>query len=268
MNALAAKRLAIVTTLRCTLRCKLCSNHMTKFINPQDVALKEIQQDIDHVFELFHYIDWIQFVGGEIFLHKDMAEVFLYTLKYGAQFGKLTIMTNATLALRPNEIDIIKQYGEKCQFLISDYGKYSYKINEVKDALNKAGVPFVLKKYYGEDQHFGGWIDNSIIKDSGESDEIIAERAAKCPQVKIENMHCLTGKLHRCSNSAFMSALGKVIPAERDFVNLNDDSLSLDEKRKIVDDFYKYPRASCRYCVWSNADTGKMKRFPAAEQIN
>jgi hypothetical protein len=240
---------------------------MPKFVKPADVPYAGIVADVDHAFELFDRIEWLQFVGGEIFMNRDMADVFSYCLRYGDKFGKLTIMTNATLALRPKEIDIIKEYGEKCQFLISDYGKYSFKIDEVKKALDKAGVPFVLKKYYGDNQHFGGWIDNSGIKDSCEQDEMIARRAAKCPQVKIENMHCLGGKLHRCSNSTFMSALGRVIPAKNDFVDMNDASVSLEEKRGIIRDFYKTPRASCRYCLWSNADTGKMERFPAAEQI-
>jgi hypothetical protein len=183
------------------------------------------------------------------------------------KFDKLTLMTNATLLPTQAEIDALKQYGKDCIVLISDYGRLSYKKQEFQKMFEENGMSVTLKPYHGEDQHFGGWIDNSGLKRSDENDEIISERAAKCPQVKIENMHCHKGKLHRCSNSCFMSALGVVVPAKEDFVDLNDATVSMEAKRNIIRGFYQSPRASCRYCVWSNADTRKMPRYPAAEQV-
>ena len=78
------KRLSIVPTLRCTLKCKLCSNHMPEFKKPYDVSYEEMTKDIASIFELFDYIEWLQFVGGEIFLVKYMADVYEYCYKYYA----------------------------------------------------------------------------------------------------------------------------------------------------------------------------------------
>jgi hypothetical protein len=176
-------------------------------------------------------------------------------------------MTNATLLPTQAEIDALRQYGSDCIMLISDYGKLSYKKAEFQKIFEENGMSITEKKYHGKDQHFGGWIDNSQMKASGETDEQIAERVAKCPQVRIINMHCLKGKLYRCANSAFLAELDIVPYKEDDFVDLNDTVATFDKKQKIISDFYTRPRASCRYCLWSNADTGSMKRYPAAEQV-
>ena len=264
-QSLSARRLAIVPTLRCTLNCKLCSNHMFRFEKPQDVPVENMLRDIDHIFELFDYIEWLQFVGGEIFMHKDMAAVYEYALKYKSQFGKLILMTNATIVPREEEIAVLKKYGKHCEIMISDYGKYSYKCDEMIKVCEEQNIPYVIKSYHGNSQYFDGWIDNTgFIEFSGSEDELKQQRAG-CAQVKMKNMHCLNGKLHRCSNSCFMTELGKSKPESRDFVDLNDGSVSLEEKREIIRNFYEDPVASCRVCSWWNVDHAE--RFPAAEQI-
>ena len=143
-------------------------------------------------------------------------------------------------------------------------------IEEYVKVCAENGIPFVLKKYYGDitEQHFGGWIDNTGLRDYGETNEEIAEKVMNCPQVRLENMHCFKGKLHRCSNSLFIGELGLYRTpnvSAGDFADLYDDTLSLDEKREAIGNFYKTPRASCRYCSWKDADIAE--RHPACEQL-
>lgn len=262
---LVTKRMSIVPTMRCTLRCELCSNHMSQFRNPVDASVEEMERDIDLLFELFDHIEWLQFVGGEIFLHRGMVDVYRYCMKYRNKFDRLILETNATVLPREEEISALRPYGQHCKIMISDYGKLSYKRDEFVEMLDKGSIPYVLKKYFGEDQHFGGWIDNTGRRDYGEPDNVVAAKAARCPQVRIENMHCFRGKLHRCSNSLFLSELKLFTPNDRDYVDLLDKTLSADAKRGIIADFYKYPRKSCHYCAWKDADS--LPRFPAGKQI-
>lgn len=160
----------------------------------------------------------------------------------------------------------MEEFGDRVKIMISDYGFLSRHRDENIKLFNEHNIPFILKKYYDADQHFGGWIDNTGLHNYGESEEEIFMRAAKCPQVKIENMHCYKGKLHRCSNSLFMTELGVVTPNPGDFLNLLDSSLSYEKKREIVLNFYRYPRKSCGFCNWKNAES--LQRYPAAEQVN
>ena len=264
-NPLIARRLAIVPTLRCTLKCKLCSNHMHLFKNPYDVPMDKMKHDIDRLIELFDRIEWLQFVGGEVFIRKDMAEIYEYVRKYKSQFDKLIIMTNATIAPRPAEIKALKKYGDNCEIMISDYGKYSYKRDEMTAICEKEHIPYICKGYSGNNQYFDGWIDNSSFKKFSGTEQELAEQRAQCPQARIKNMHCFNGKLHRCSNSCFMTELGVNHPAASDYVDLYDDSQTLEEKRNIIRGFYAKPVMSCRICSWWNAEHAE--RFPAAQQI-
>ena len=266
---LKTKRLSIVPTLRCTLNCKLCSNHMPDFKNPYELSYEQITKDIDKLFELFDYIEWLQFVGGEIFMVKHMARVYDYCLKYKDKFTKLILETNATVPPREEEIEVLKKYGENCEVMISDYGPLSRSLDLYINAFEKNGINYRLKKYWGDvvSQYYGGWIDNSKPRFLGESDEVVAELTKDCSQVKLENMHCFNGKLHRCANSLFTLELGVYTPKKDDYVDLYDDTISKDAKRDIINGFYKKPRTSCYYCSWKNNINQTEERFSAAEQL-
>lgn len=262
-----ARRVAIVATTKCTLNCRLCSNHMPLFKDPKNFSGQEIKTDIDLLFTIFDHIEWIQFVGGEVFLNKDMTEIYRHTLKYIDRIDKLVLMTNATLIPTADEVKALSAFGEKALIQISDYGKLSYKIEECKKTYTENGIPFEIKIYYGDRQHYGGWVDNTDVTEINETDVDFLKRTSICSQVKMNNMHALGGRLYRCSNGAFLSALNIKEPDKRDFVDLRDTFSSLEEKRAIIAEFYNQPTAICHIC--RNSQTGKesAKRYNAAEQI-
>lgn len=262
---LKTKRMSIVPTFVCTLRCRLCSNHMPAFENPPHATVEEMKADIDALFALFDHIEWLQFVGGEIFTHKHLDEVFEYCKKYSSQFDRLIIETNATIPPTDNELESLLSYGERLKVMISDYGELSRVRDRMVEIFEANGIEYVLKKYHGdvENQHFGGWIDNTLCRDLLEPDDYVTKQAAQCAQVRLENMHVFRGKLHRCSNSLFLSELGVCVPNRGDFVDLHDGT-SMEEKQTLVRRFYEYPRKSCHYCTWKSGDSAA--RFGAAEQ--
>lgn len=262
---LTTKRMSIVPTFVCTLRCKLCSNHMPAFQNPPKATVEEMKSDIDQLFQLFDKIEWLQFVGGEIFTHRQLDEVFEYCKKYSGQFDRLIVETNATIMPTEQELESLLSYGDRLKVMISDYGELSKARDQMVEIFDAHHVEYVLKRYYGdtEHQHFGGWIDNTPCRDLLEPDDYVTRQAAQCAQVRLENMHVFRGKLHRCSNSLFLSELGVCVPNHGDFVDLNDGS-SPEEKRAVIEKFYAYPRKSCHYCTWKSGDSAE--RYGAAEQ--
>lgn len=262
---LKVKRVSIVPTFVCTLRCQLCSNHIPRFKNPPRASVNEMLSDIDGLFQLFDRIEWLQFVGGEIFTHRHLDEVFEYCKKYTNRFDRLIIETNATLMPTAQELESLLSYEEKLKVMISDYGELSKSRDKFTELLSDQHIECVVKKYHGdpESQHFGGWIDNTPCRDLLEPDDYVARQAALCAQVRLENMHIFKGKLHRCSNSLFLSELGVCTPNYGDYVDLNDGT-GLEEKQKIIEQFYSYPRKSCHYCTWKSGDLAE--RFSAAKQ--
>ncbi|MDE7244472.1 MAG: radical SAM protein [Oscillospiraceae bacterium] len=262
---LKTKRMSIVPTFVCTLRCRLCSNHIPDFQNPPRAAVDEMQADIDSLFALFDHIEWLQFVGGEIFTHRQLDQVFEYCKRYDAYFDRLIVETNATVMPTDKELSSLLSYGRKLKVMISDYGELSRAKEQFVEILERNDIEYVLKKYYGatESQHFGGWIDNTLCQDLLEPDDYVTKQAAQCAQVRLENMHVFKGKLHRCSNSLFLSELGVCVPNQNDYVDLNDGT-DLEGKREIIRRFYDYPRKSCHYCTWKSGDSAA--RYGAAEQ--
>jgi hypothetical protein len=240
---------------------------MPKFENPAHVPYAEIAGDIDRIFELFDYIDWLQLVGGEVFLYKDIGKVLEHAYRYKARFGKMIIMTNATVFPRGRGIAALKMYGQSCQVQISDYGALSSKKERLVQALEQNGISYVIKPYYEDDQHCGGWIDNTRLEPFAGDAEELERLTARCPQVVMQNMHAFRGKLYRCSNSCFLSEAGVIRPYENDIVCLYGKNHDIDEKRRILDEFYRSPRASCRICRWYECSSGNERRYPAAEQI-
>lgn len=264
-DKLTARRVALVPTLRCTLKCKLCCNFMPQFQETVDVPIETLTRDLDHIFELFDRVQWVQFVGGEIFLRRDLAAVYDYLLKYRQQFEQLILMTNATILPDQEAINALRQYGAQCQIMISDYGRYSNKVQDIIKICQDYALTCVVKNYHGDMQYYGGWIDNTqFIQFAGDKREL-AQKVRACPQVTMQNMHCLNGRLHLCSNSLFLSELGVSQPQQGDFVDLNDEQQSLQEKRSIIRNFYSQPAAACQICAFKDAQ--HLPRYPAAEQI-
>jgi hypothetical protein len=242
---------------------------MPRFDRPYDASYEEIARDTDLAFGIFDKIEWLQFVGGEIFLHGDIARIFARCAKHVGKFDRLIAETNATLPVSDSQLAALELFVPDVEVMISDYGPLSRNLAGLAAGLEARNIPYRLKKYHGErdEQHFGGWLDNGGLRDYGETEAEVAEKAAKCAQVRLENMHVFRGKLHRCSNSLFMTELGILTPDEGDFVDLTDNALTRGQKRGIIADFYAYPRKSCRFCRWKNGDDKDTPRYPAAEQL-
>ncbi len=263
---LLLRRLAILPTLVCTLNCKLCSNYMPLFKGKvSHVPVEELKRDLDKIFEIVDYTEWLQYVGGEIFMRHDLWELYEYSLKYKERFDKLILITNATVLPCEKDMEVFRKYGEAMQIQISDYGKYSYKINEFVELLKENQIPYVVKKYHGEVQHYGGWVDNTSFEDRGKTEEEVIEQHKNCGQVSMRNFHMYRGKIQGCARSLLASELGKIIPAERDFVDLYDETKTNEEKKEAIRHFNDSPRVSCRSCVSFLETT---VRYEAAEQVD
>lgn len=263
---LIARRLAVVPTTNCTLNCKMCGDFLfTGGVERRDISLEDVCGDLDACFDLFDHVEWLQFVGGEVYIYQDFASLLRYAQKYRDRFDRLVIETNATVAPNPEEQKAMLEYGRDLYVYISNYGDLSYQRDEFIAFMDANGIEHSLKKYHGENQYFEGWIDNRNPHDLKESGDVLEVNAKNCPQNRLKNMHVYDGKLHRCSNSCFMLELGVFPPKERDFVDLRDNSLSREEKREIISEFYDYARRSCRYC--KQKYMAVLPRHPAAQQM-
>lgn len=265
MNQKIARRISIVPTTHCNLKCKLCSNHLYGLVKREHFPAENVCFDIDQCFLLFDTVDWFQFVGGEVFLHPNFSDILGHSLQYLDRVNKIIIESNAARGPNEKEQEILKKMGQKLKVMISDYGPLSTGCKEFVAFMEENDLEYSLKKYHGEKQHFDGWIDATKPRYLEEPGDVLEVMSKNCPQTIMNNMHCCDGLLHRCSNSCFIGRTDLYPAKTGDFVDLRDDAISLAEKQKIVDDFYKFARRSCAYCRWKYC--GVLQRYPAAEQL-
>ncbi|MFZ5968953.1 MAG: radical SAM protein [Bacillota bacterium] len=262
---LIARRLAIIVTLKCTLNCKLCCNYVTKYYNPPIVDKEKIFFEIKEAFSIYDKIEWLQFVGGELFLHPDMDLILEEAFKYDAQFDRIILMTNGTIVPKNSVIEVLRNHKEKIEIHISDYGQLSYKINELEKILSDNKIPFVTKKFHGDIQYYGGWIDPGDFSDRGYSDEKIKEVFDSCWQIGMSNLHLYNGQIHNCIKSLFATDLEQFDTPKDEYIDLYNDEMTLEEKKEIARKFNTRPLSACKIC--SGFDSKNSKRYPAAEQM-
>lgn len=261
---LVARRLAIVPTTNCSLNCRLCCDFLNGPVKRRDIPFEDVCRDIDACFGLLDHVEWLQFVGGEVFVYRDFPRLLEYVRKYRDRFDRIIIETNGTVFPKEAQ-DAIVSYGKDITIMVSDYGALSRAREQFARFGEEHGIEVRLKKYHGEDQYYDGWIDNNNPHDLKEPGDVLEVNAKNCPQFLCRNMHCYDGKLHRCSNSCFMLEMGLFPPLDGDFVDLRDESKSREEQREIIREFYTHARRSCRYCKFKYIHI--LPRHPAAEQL-
>lgn len=262
---LVTRRLAVIVTLKCTLKCKLCCNCVPMYKETPIVDKYDIMSDIDKAFELYDRIEWFQFVGGELFLHPDLAELVEKAFEHKDQFDRMIFMTNGTLLPNEATLEIFKKYKDYIEIQISDYGKLSRKLEDLVKMLKENNICYVVKSFHGDMQHYGGWVDAGDFSEKQETSEEIAEKFHSCWQIGMGNLHLYKGKIHNCIRSLFALDLNKVDIPDKEYIDLCNEKYSLEEKREIAIGFNKNVLTACKYCNGFN--TKNSKRYPAAEQM-
>lgn len=262
---LTTRRLAVIVTLKCTLNCKLCCNCATLYKNPPILDKQLIFDDLKSIFEIYDRIEWLQFVGGELFLHPAMGEIIEESFKYDAQFDRIILMTNGTIVPSAETLEILKRHRDKIEVQISDYGTLSYKLTELVEVFEKMSIQHVVKKFYGDIQHYGGWVDCGDFNDRQYSAEEVRHVFESCWQIGMKNLHAYNGQLHNCIRSLFATDLGMQETPSDEYIDLRDPNTSVEDKKAIAALFNTRPLSACHLCNGFNTETSE--RHPAAEQV-
>ncbi len=146
-------RLTLELTKRCNNNCIHCYNNLPQedvHAKKKELSTEEIKDIVDQAVDLG--LLWILLTGGEIFLRKDLVELYLYMKKKGLL---VSIFTNATLITKEHA-GILKKYPPR-DIEISVYGISAQKYARVArtnyfdrfmagiENLISESVPFSLK---------------------------------------------------------------------------------------------------------------------------
>ena len=167
-----------------------------------------------------------------------------------------SIVTNGTLVIKDKRIiELLKD--EKFDVYISNYGKVSYKKDDLINQLESNSIKYRVSN------------EESLWRDYGN----LERRNRNIKELRKQFLNCemmcnsiLEGKLHYCPRSTHGMSLKKIPVKKEDYVDLLDDNINQKQLRKqLYKFFYKYVPyvEACNYC---NSGTNEIKRIPPGMQ--
>lgn len=252
-------------TSHCTLRCKNCCAAIPQLANPSHVPTSLLKDSFNRIFEIFSFIGEFGLYGGEALLHPDIDEIIIECEKYKNQIGFMRLMLNGTVVPKPSTIKILKNLNLKYDIQVDDYGKASFRLNDILNIIELNGLPLRLIRYNEHEQYCGGWIDFGMEYEyKNYTYEQLSSVFKNCHSKDRCFVHW-AGILYRCQFAASGEQIGKVPYIENNSVNLLNNKLSIEEIRKKIKRLDDLPVEACKYCNGFDIINGK--RIPAGVQI-
>ena len=261
----------LTLTLRCTLKCKLCVADIAKYEKRPHFSTDYLIDSLERAFRIVDRVERMQLSGGEPLLHEDIAQIVDKVMEYQERFGNLGIFLNGTVPLSDELLHTIQKYEpSKFMFYISNYGQYSPKVDKIVEQLDKNHLKYSVKKYYGENQHMDGWVDYGDYEIHNYSEQQLIQVFQNCGVCQMGGIWSVRfGEIHRCTRSASGISLGKIPRIEEDYIDLFDDSKSIEEQReKMLRLMDKKYITACKYCPGDFGTNDISKRHPAGEQMD
>jgi len=234
------------------------------------MTLDEERRVLAAAFDVCDHIEVLHLTGGgEPLLHVQLAEMIEIAMEYSSRFDKLMLFTNCTIPLNPELSDMLKRHKEKLFIQLSQYGIKPEREKEFTRAIEVAGISHRIRKYYNEDQSFGGWVSFGGWDKQDKSTDELEKRFAGCgvTQDLRGNWRTRDGKVHWCSRSQRGMELGLVPDDAGDYVDLFDDTAISVKREKFERISKKGYITACDYCSGDQGTLNTMLRVLAAEQI-
>lgn len=246
------KTLTIVVTERCNLRCKECMSFIPYYKDPKDCDWDVMNQAIDRLLHLERF-SLIEVEGGEAFLHRGLPDL-LNKLCASAHVEQIYPITNGTILPSPELLNSLK--SRKIIVRISDYGKYSPKLNALTALFEQENVQYAIMRQR--------WLKCAEIRNNRKSPVELHELFSNCCK-SVGHPFLFHGRLYKCQFATHAERLGAIPRFEEDSVDLTDLNCSPGELKQKLDAFYTN-RAYIQACQYCNGRTYATEPVPIAEQ--
>jgi sulfatase maturation enzyme AslB (radical SAM superfamily) len=260
------KRVGLIITQKCTLKCRLCGEYCPYIKNPQDMPVEILSKIIDNYFGTADSVEDFCVSGGEPLFHKEFDKVLSEILRYKHRINRIMILTNATIPLNEKTQNIIKQNPEKFFLNISNYGKLSGKSDELAKQAEALGISYRSLNYAEGELYHNGWVDYIGHEKKHFTEEEIAAQSKSCAFIGKGYGLCIqNGKMFICARSWRRMYLGIIPDNPREYVDFTEDIKNFEEKKKELSEFLNLKtQTSCAYCAGMRDDA---VRYKPAEQL-
>ena len=243
--------LEIPLTTKCSLICKNCSNLIPCYKKRSDYDTNTLLASIKSFLECINNIVYVRLLGGEPFLSQNLHTILKELLKSN-KIQRIEVVTNGTIVPTDKKIiNLIK--NDKIIISISEY-----------PMVDKTKLVAFLEenkiKYRIDKMNF--WMNYGKPEKRNKSEKELIKQFASCNNVC---KSLVNGQIHLCPRSSHGTDLGIIKNNEKDYVNLLDENLTLEEKKEQLNKlFQKKYITACDYCIFG---TKESKKIPVAEQI-
>jgi organic radical activating enzyme len=258
------------------MNCKLCS-FAVPYLQSHFHYDKDIMcEDLRRALSLCDSVKHVDLMGGEPLLHPDIAEI-IERLQYigtnSKKFGEIRILTNGSISPDDKLLKAIRALmdsGVDFLFFLDNYGKISTKMDDIKNKLTIAQIPYREVIYFGEEQFSNGWVDyrfdEVIPTRKSQTDHEIQQVYDECFFSAANMWELNNGKLFPCTYTVTSDALERKCLERGDYLDLRDDTLSVSEKKEMLYDWAtrKEHYSACQYCGGIRKSS---PRYMAGEQI-
>ena len=235
----------------CTLNCKYCGQGLEKYPTRKNYDKADIFRDIDNMMSSVDFVGMLSLIGGEPFIHPDIAEIVEKALEW-ENIGVVNITTNGVFRVSK---DTIRRLNHP-RVLIS-FSCYDPYLTEAQEAVLQQNIDLVRETGITYSLSHPLWSKPQEIKKYHSDVSYMEKRKAGCDPAAL----CSTvrnGVYAPCTLAERMSGQGHC-GIEEDLV---DVTVREGLRERLIENRNKPFYQVCAYC----SDKGSVQ-VPAGEQI-
>ena len=256
MEDFKMERVTFNITCTCNLKCRLCGAYIPYLQNgswdmKREYPLEHWIKILDRYFEIVTHVNVLAISGGEPLLYHALPAFINHLKRYRDAIGRVQIVTNGTIVPNLDLLNTAKEFGEKLYFNVDNYGEVSKAVKEIDAVLTRNQIPYIIRNYTKDNPHCGGWVDfGGLTKQIHKTKEEAEQLFAKCANAqRVHFCFLIAGnEMWPCDPARRRRYLA---PPDNDseYLNLLDDSLSIEDQRNKIAAIYSMKSLSaCSYC--------------------
>lgn len=226
---------------RCTMKCRHCCESIPYLPNPGFVPCDTIISDIQKVAQSCNFLKFVEFIGGEPFLHPEFKDILTKSLQI-ENIGYIKSFTNGTIVPSDDLCEILK--NPRFMLQVSNYektltGSLRDRFFTTKRKLDDWGIHYV----YSPQTEWRDFSSFEIHTDSKHTLETIFQ---SCPLAGCHRLY--KGVLFRCPHQYAGVQLDKLVKVPVECINIH--KYGQKDLARAIEDFEKVPYIdACRYCT-------------------
>jgi len=211
-------------------------------------TIDEFANTLKSVFDIIDHAGKLQITGGEPLMHSNLPEMIEQCFLYSSQFDSLVLFTNCTIPFSKRLLNILRERENKVVVHASDYGLDAKNVDSLIALFVENGIDYRYLKYFGDDQHHGGWVDQGDFVKHNRSLKQLAEIFSICPNItRGGSWYVRGGQMHWCGRSIRGTEVGKVPLRSDDYLDVFSGTIT--ERRNKFQKLRKTEYIiACDYC--------------------